>query len=175
MLPRVPGEVLCFALLPPQYDEYAEPLPLVLSLHGGGGSRDQLKGQQPRMEEIWTEGSLSPMVIVTPTVGPRSTYMDFKDGSQKWESFLVGPLLNQLRARFDVRTDVNGTMVTGISMGGMGSLRLAFKFPEIFGAVAALEPAIEPIDDWKDVRAKHRFWCDDETMKPIFGSPVNRD
>lgn len=70
---------------------------------------------------------------------------------------------------------VEGTMVTYISMGGMGSLRLAFKFPVIFGAVAALEPAIEPIDDWKDVRAEHRFWRDDETMEPIFRCPVNRD
>ena len=173
--PLVPGEVLYFALLPPQYGEYEEPLPLVLSLHGGGGSRDQLKGQQPRMEEIWTEGSLPPMVIVTPTVGPRSMYMDFMDGSQKWESFLVGPFLNQIRARFNVRTDVKGTMVTGISMGGMGSLRLAFKFPEIFGAVAALEPAIEPIDDWRDVRAKHRFWRENEAMEPIFGHPISRE
>jgi S-formylglutathione hydrolase len=31
----------------------------------------------------------------------------------------------------------------GISMGGMGSLRMAFKDPTSFLAVAALEPAIE--------------------------------
>ena len=124
---------------------------------------------------MWFEGSLPPKVVVTPTVGPRSTYMDFQDGSQKWESFFVGPLLNHLLASFNVRTGIEGTMVTGNSMGGMGSLRLAFRFLEIFGAVAAVEPAIEPIDDWEDARAKHRFWREDEAMEPIFGSPVSRE
>ena len=60
-------------------------------------------------------------------------------------------------------------------MGGMGSLRLAFKYPELFGAVASMEPGISPIDDWSDMRLKHRFWRGDQLMQSIYGNPVDRD
>ena len=171
----VPGPVEYYALLPPGYDDLDEPLPLVLHLHGGGGSRDQLKGQQQRFTAMWEAGTLPPMVIVMPSVTPRCFYMDYQDGSQKWESFLIGPFLTHLRETLNVRTDRQGTALTGASMGGMGSLRLAFKYPDIFGAVAALEPAIAPIDDWNDMRPKHRFWRADDLMESIYGKPVDRD
>lgn len=171
----VPGPVEYYALLPPGYDDLSEPIPLVLHLHGGGGSRDQLQGQEPRFAAMWEAGTLPPMVIVTPSVTPRCFYMDYQDGSEKWESFLVGPFLAHLRETYNVRTDRRGTLVTGASMGGMGSLRLAFKHPDLFGAVAALEPAIAPIYDWKDMRPKHRFWRADDLMESIYGKPVDRE
>ncbi|MCY4144609.1 MAG: alpha/beta hydrolase-fold protein [Gammaproteobacteria bacterium] len=171
----VPTEVEYYALLPPNYSEEHAALPLVLSLHGGGGSREALKRQQPRIIALWNKDELPPLVIVAPSVAPRSLYMDYKDGSQKWESFLVGPFLAHLRDSFNIRSDRRGTMVTGVSMGGMGSLRMAFKYPEVFGAVAALEPGIEPIDDWKDIRPKHRFWRSDALLESIYGSPVDRE
>lgn len=172
----VPSPVEYYALLPAGYDEMEEPLPLVLNLHGGGGSRDVLGvRQRPIFTGMWEAGTLPPMVIVTPSVTPRCFYMDFKDGSEKWESFLIGPFLAHLRETFNVRTDRRGTLVTGISMGGMGSLRLAFKYPETFGAVASMEPGISPIDDWADMRPKHRFWRGDALMETIYGSPVDRE
>lgn len=171
----VPTEVEYYALLPPNYSEEHAAFPLVLSLHGGGGSREALKRQQPRIVALWNNDELSPMVIVAPSVAPRSFYMDYKDGSQQWESFLVGPFIAHLRDSLNVRSDRRGTMVTGVSMGGMGSLRIAFKYPNLFGAVAALEPGIEPIDDWKDIRPKHKFWRGDALLESIFGSPVDRD
>lgn len=50
-----------------------------------------------------------------------------------------------------MRTDRAGTLIGGISMGGLGSLRIAFKHPELFAAVAAMEPAIYPALRWQDV------------------------
>ena len=53
----------------------------------------------------------------------------------------------------------------GISMGGQGALRLAFKHPELFPVVAALAPAVEyhelygqgtPIDDMYDSKEQCR-------------------
>lgn len=173
--PLVPEEVEYYALLPPNYtDEQAE-FPLVLNLHGGGGSREMLKRQQPRFTELWQEGDLRSMVIVSPSVAPRSFYMDYKDGSQKWETLLIGPFLTHLQEAFNVRTDRRGTLLTGISMGGMGALRMAFKHSDVFGAVAALDPGIEPIDDWADLRPKHRFWRADTLLESIYGKPVDRE
>ena len=171
----VPGPVEYYALVPAGLSSTSEPVPLVLNLHGGGGDRAVLERQQPLFERLWQEGELPPLVIVTPSVAPRCFYMDFEDGSERWESFLTGPFLAHLRERFRVRTDRRGTLVTGISMGGMGSLRLAFKHPELFGAVAAMEPGIEPIDDWAELRPKHRFWRGDRLLEAAYGSPVDRE
>ena len=171
----VPGPVEYYALTPPGYDLIDDPLPLVLNLHGGGGSREVLKRQRSIFVDMWRSGTLPPMVIVTPSVTPRCFYMDYKDGSQRWESFVVGPFLEHLRERFNVRSDRRGTLLTGISMGGMGSLRLALKYPDRFGAVASMEPGISPIDDWVDMREKHRFWRADRLLESIYGKPVDRD
>jgi S-formylglutathione hydrolase FrmB len=58
-----------------------------------------------------------------------------------------------------------GIGLLGISMGGQGALRLAFKHPELFPVVAAIAPAIEyhelygqgtPIDDMYDSKEQCR-------------------
>lgn len=171
----VPGPVVYYAVLPPGYDAEGDPLPLVLDLHGGGGSREVLKRQQPMLDELWADGTIDPMVVVMPSVAPRCFYLDRRDGSERWESFLVGPFLDHLRSRFQVRSDRAGTLVTGISMGGMGSLRLAFKYPDRFGAVAAMEPGIEPVLAWDEIRMKHRFWRSDALLQEAYGDPVDEE
>ena len=171
----VPSPVEYYALLPPGYAERSKPMPLVLNLHGGGGNRGVLERQRPRLDTLFETGEIPPMVVVTPSVTQRSFYMDYEDGSERWETFLVGPFLQHVREHFLVRSDRRGTLITGISMGGMGSLRIAFKHPELFGAVAAMEPGIEPISDFDDMRLKHRFWRGDGLMRAIYGNPVDRE
>jgi S-formylglutathione hydrolase len=169
----VPGPVEFYVLLPPGYDGNAERYPLVIDLHGGGGSRAVLERQKPLFDRLWSESRIAPMVIAMPSVTPRCFYMDFRDGKEKWESFVMGPFLDHLRATWNVRSDQRGTLITGISMGGMGSLRMALKYPDRFGAVAAMEPGIEPILEWKEMRPKHRFWRSDELMGAAYGAPVD--
>ena len=88
---------------------------------------------------------------------------------------MIGPFLDHLRERFNLRSDARGTMLTGASMGGMGSLRLAFKYPEKFGAVAGMEPGTDPVMEWDEIRPKHRFWRSDALMEQAFGKPIDKD
>ncbi len=169
----VPSPVLYYALLPPGWQRDGEPLPLVLNLHGGGGDREVLRRQQPTLEKMWAAGELRAMVIVTPSVTARGFYLDRRDGSEHWETFIIQELLAHLRERFGVRQDRAGTLITGISMGGMGSLRLAFKYPELFGAVAGMEPGIEPILAWSAMQSKHRFWRADQLLLAAYGRKVD--
>lgn len=169
----VPSPVEYYALLPPGYTPGGEALPLVLNLHGGGGDREVIRRQVPMFDELWASGELPAMVIVTPSVTERGFYMDFKDGPEKWESFIIGPFLEHLRATYNVTADPKKTFITGISMGGMGSLRIAFKHPELFGAVAGQEPGISPIFRWEEMKPKHRFWRADELFERAYGKPVD--
>ena len=66
------------------------------------------------------------------------------------------------------------TAVLGISMGGMGALRLAFKRPNDFRVVAALEPGIEPALEFSEIEPRDRFWRSEELFERIYGAPLER-
>lgn len=170
----VPGPVPVTVYTPPGYDpERASPYPLLIQLHGGGGSNKNMNAMAGLLEQAIAEGRLPPVVSVMPSVG-RSFYMDFRDGSEKWESFVVKDLLAWMRRSYHLVPGRDGTLITGISMGGMGSLRMAFKHPSVFQAVASMEPGIEPALAFDDIQLRDRFWRSDALFERIYGSPVDR-
>ena len=149
-------------------------LPVIYLLHGGGGGDGFVDRLEGLFRKAWDEGMLPPAVVLTPHVG-RSFYMNFKDGSERWEDFVVGPLLEDGRERFGAATSRAETVAVGISMGGMGALRLAFKHPEVFAGVAALEPGIEPALSYEAIELEDRFWRGPALFERIFGSPVDEE
>jgi S-formylglutathione hydrolase len=167
---RVPSPVEYLVLLPPGYDADDAQYPLLLWLHGGGGSREFLRRQQALFEQAWAEHGVQPMVVATPSAG-RSFYLDYHDGSERWETFLLEEFLPALASRY--RVAGTSRYIGGISMGGMGSLRIAFKHPDRVLAVIALEPGIEPALAWADVGLEDKFWRSDELLEARYGRPVD--
>jgi S-formylglutathione hydrolase len=170
----VPGPVDYRVLTPDGPDAAMQDCPLMLCLHGGLGGHDLLEQVAPVIEEMWRSGALPQMIVATPETG-HSFYLDYRDGSQLWESFLMRELLPHLRARYPVSRQRGRTLVGGVSMGGMGALRLGLKYPDSFGAVAAWEPAIEPALAWPEVRLEDRFWRSAELMEIRFGRPFDEE
>jgi S-formylglutathione hydrolase len=158
-------------LLPDGYDPTGPPLPLLFLLHGGTGDNGFLTNVRAVVDSRWAAGSLPKLIAVTPNA-ERSFYMDFRDGSQKWETLLTGPFLDHLRKTYRIAAGRN-VYVMGPSMGGMGSLRLAFKHPDIFAGLAALEPAVDPVFHWKDVLPRHKFYRPQEVLEFIYGKPID--
>lgn len=148
-----------------------EASPLILYLHGGGGSAKQLEGMTATIDEVTHSGALVPAIWSTPSAG-RSFYMDYRDGSQHWESVLIDEYLPLLLRSNEV--DPEQVYVMGTSMGGMGALRFAFKHPDKFAGVVALEPAIEAATDWRETLPIDRHYRED-VYPVIFGSPVDAD
>lgn len=172
---NVPGDVELCVYLPPGFAATpARAYPLMLLLHGGDGSAKDLARFAPVLDSAIGAGRVAPLIVAMPSAG-RSLYMDYRDGSERWESFVLHDLLPHLRATLPVEGTRQRTFVGGWSMGGLGSLRLAFKHPELFGAVAALEPAIEPALAWRDIGPEVKFWRSDEIYERIFGRPVDVD
>lgn len=169
----VPNPVPYSVLIPDGAKESATALPLMLYLHGGGGSRDILKLVGKTFEDMWREGKLPKMIVVTPSVTPRCFYMDYRDGTERWETTLLGPFTEFIEKTYNASRDPKLHFVMGASMGGMGGLRMAFKHPDKFGAVIALEPGIEPILHWKDMKPRHRFWRSDDLFDAAYGKPMD--
>jgi S-formylglutathione hydrolase len=169
----VPSPAKYSVLLPPGYDPAKGPYPLVLLLHGGNGDNGFLAAERPNIEKAWADGDLPPAIVVTPDAH-RSLYMDYRDGSQKWETWIVSELIPDVRHRYAAGPGPSKTVVTGISMGGLGALRLGLDHPEVFGGLAALEPGIEPALSFDDVKMRNRFQRDDAFFRSIFGTPVDK-
>ena len=156
--------------LPDELDQ-RQPAPLIINLHGGGGSEEDLKGFIDTISEVTKNGAIPPAVWSMPGAG-RSFYMDYQDKSAHWESIIIEEYLPHLLSTHNIDSD--RIYIMGISMGGMGGLRLAFKYPEKFAGVAVLEPAIEASLHWKDVSALDSFYRADQ-YEEKFGKPVDAD
>jgi len=181
---NVPAPVPITYYLPKNYDaNRAERYPLLIQLHGGGSSNKAMENYSPispdggmggLLDQAIENGLVAPMVSVMPSAG-RSFYMNFRDGSQNWEDFVMKDLLPYMRKNFNVVQGREGTFITGISMGGMGSLRMAVKYPEVFQAVASQEPAVEPALAYDDIKLRDTFYRPDTLIKQIYGDPIDKD
>ena len=166
------GAVEYAILLPDSYSPDGERFPLLLLLHGAGGDREQIARIEPQISEMWASNGLPPMVVVTPSVATGSIYLDSYDGKERWESFLMDEFLPHLRARYRVSRERETTMVSGGSMGGLGSLRLGFKYPETFGAIAAMQPGAWPGVTWDEVPDRNKI-RPPERIANLFGDPFD--
>ena len=99
---------------------------------------------KPYMDKAWASGDLTPCVVVTPVTGS-SFYIDWSDGTNQWDSFITGQMLDFVRGKYNVRQDRAGTVIGGASAGGQGTLRIALRHPELFVAAAAMEPGFPPV------------------------------
>ncbi len=123
-------EPVPYAVLAPKVEGV---LPLCLFLLGAGGTREALVELEPVFD------ALPPMILCTPT--PRNDYYIEDPGAARWDSFFADDLLPHLRASWKTS---GTTWVCGISGGGYGALKLAFRRPDLFAAVAAMQPMLEP-------------------------------
>ena len=132
----------------------------ILHLHGAGL---ETLTDRPAFTRLFDELRL---VCVCPH-GQRSWWGDRVcaafDPQVTPERYLLQSVVPFFRERWGIAP--RGIGIQGISMGGQGALRLAFKYPNIFPVVAAIAPAIEyhelygqgmPIDDMYDSKEQCR-------------------
>ena len=151
-----PDGVPYAVLMPPGYDDGAA-YPLCILLHGGGGSRDNLAVLKPLFDQWWATGIVPPMVIASASTGAMSYYLDHPDGSARWEAFIAENFPEYLRDKYNAGRNRASTFIAGISMGGYGALKIAFARPDQFGAVAAIQPLLEPGFRDAEIGARNRL------------------
>jgi S-formylglutathione hydrolase FrmB len=140
----VPGRIGFCAMLPPSYD--ANPgkrFPVLYFLHGLGGDQSFLtsSGASSVIEDAWEQKRLGEFVIITPQ-GENTFYINSRDGHVLYEDFFVREFVPQMEKRFRLTGGRAGRAIGGVSMGGYGALRFAFKYPQMFASVAVHMPAL---------------------------------
>jgi pimeloyl-ACP methyl ester carboxylesterase len=145
-------------------------VPVLVWLHGGGGSRRFLESCKAQFVSCWADRSLPAMVVATPSAG-WSFYLDRQDGSELWETFLLDEFVPAIRAETGA-TD-GPLLIGGISVGALGALRMAFKRPDRFTAVVAVEPTVEAALTWDRVPSRDRVHMPQSVRTKLFGDPLD--
>lgn len=135
------GSISYLLYLPKAYSaDDAKKVPLMLFLHGRGESKGPLSSVKrwgiPHFIDL---GVNFPYVIASPQCPPSP-----KSWSSPEEQALLVALLDHLNKTFKV--DENRVYLTGLSMGGFGSWRLAADHPERFAAVVPICGGGDPRD-----------------------------
>ncbi len=131
--------------LPEGYnDELEKKWPLMIFLHGAGerGSDiEKIKVHGPPM--LVEKGKGFPFIIISPQA---------KNG---WDEDLLYEMITDFISKN--RVDVDRVYLTGLSMGGYGTWKLAQKHPEMFAAIVPICGGGNSKDIWK---LRHMpVWC----------------
>ncbi len=79
--------------------------------------------------------------VVIPN-GENSFWLDGISTGHKFCTFLGEELVEFVRKTFNLALRKEDTCIMGLSMGGFGALHTAFRYPEVFGKLAALSSAL---------------------------------
>jgi predicted peptidase len=121
--------------------QVAGKFPLIVSLHGiGERGSDLWLLKRDGLPEILDGYDSFPFIVVSPQC-PSSTEWYYNDGVDT----LLNKLLDSVIARYPV--DTSRMYLTGYSMGGIGTLYLAIRYPRRFAALVPIAFRIEPYWD----------------------------
>jgi enterochelin esterase-like enzyme len=127
--------------VPPCFDPAKQRYPAVYLLQGSGDIEGQWErlGFVTRAHRLMAAGELPPFLIVMPNndidMGEASKFLNSAEGPGSWEDFIVNDVVPLVDAKYAGWADPLGRAIGGISRGGYWSLEIAFRNPNVFGAV----------------------------------------
>ena len=132
------------AYLPASFDtDKTKQFPVLYYLHGLGDNEQSLlnAGGWDLIEDMRRTGKVGDFVVLAPN-GGHTFFMNSADGKIRYEDFLTKEFMPQMEKKYRISGTRAKRGITGVSMGGFGALRLAFKYPQQFAAVSAQMPAL---------------------------------
>ena len=169
------GPVRYCAYLPASFDQdKTRRYPVLYFLHGLGDNEQSLLnfGGWDVVSELRRQGKVGDFVILAPS-GGRTFYINSVTGKVRYEDFLLKEFMPQMEKKYRATGTRATRGVTGISMGGYGALRLAFKYPDQFAAVSAQMPAL--ISELPSDISSGAPGSVGALLGDVFGSPLNRE
>lgn len=124
---------------PDGYSSAGRSYPTVYLLHGGSGSFSDWHKKVIEKDLLTRLANQYEILIITPSVGPASYYYDSPLlDSVQYESYLIKELIPFVDNHYNTIKQREGRAITGLSMGGHGSMMLSAKHPELFTAAGSM-------------------------------------
>jgi len=161
------------AFLPASFDQdKTRHYPVLYYLHGlGDNEQSLLNGGWDVISELRHQGKIGEFVVLAPS-GGHTFYLNSENGKVRYDDFFTKEFMPQMEKKYRAEGTRATRGITGVSMGGYGALRFAFKYPDQFAAVSAQMPALIA-DLPKDLNAGGEG-SPGSLMGSVFGSPFDR-
>lgn len=156
--------------LPPDYYTSNRRYPVLYLLHGISDNETSWVqfGEADRIADAGIRsGEIPPMIIVMPDAGA-TFYINDYQSKVRYEDMFVQEFIPHIDSTFRTRPQRDYRAVSGLSMGGYGSLVLAMHHPELFVACAALSAAVRTDESLVNV-PDERY---NTVYAPLYSGPV---
>ena len=160
--------------LPANYDSTHRRYPVLYFLHGlfeDYHAWDE-NGGKTILDTMVGRRTIGPFLVVLPNAGRRSFYVNSYDGHERYEDFLIQELVPTIDRQYRTIPSPGARGISGVSMGGYGSLHLAMRHPDVFGSVSAQGAAlVSSLPNPLPSEGKWGFY--QHVLAEAFGYPVN--
>jgi S-formylglutathione hydrolase FrmB len=145
--------------LPADYEISNRSYPVVYLLHGYSDDETGWVqfGEVANIADKGIEnGDLTNVIIVMPD-GKVTWYCNDYKMANPWEDMFIKEFIPTIEKRYRIRAEKQFRAVSGLSMGGYGSLMLAMRYPDLFSSCVAFSSGIftdeylmiQPENDYK--------------------------
>jgi len=131
-------------VLPDSYKKNKSSYPVLYLLHGGGGHfRDWLTSTPDKMV-VKNLADQYNLIIVMPEGETFGWYLNSPVNKEsQFESYLIDDVIKRIDQTYRTVKDRKGRVITGLSMGGHGSLYLSARHPDLFCAAGSMSGAVD--------------------------------
>ena len=134
------GKELPYRLwLPSGYETSDRRYPVLYLLHGLGGNENDWWD----MSDLSDYAGKYQLIIVTPGVGDSWYANSAGDPAAKYEDVIPKDLIPYIDANYRTVADRNGRAIAGLSMGGLGALKYALRYPQLFAFAGSFSGALD--------------------------------
>lgn len=154
--------------LPPDYQAGKRSYPVVYLLHGYTDNETgwiQFGEVNMAADRAIASREIPAMIIVMPDA-KATWYLNNADGSEKFEDMFVSEFIPFIDKTYRTRAQKEFRGVSGLSMGGFGSLLYSLKHPDLFVACAAFSSAVWTEEEVKAMSSDNR----DGLFEKLFGT-----
>jgi len=131
-------------VLPDSYKKNKSSYPVLYLLHGGGGHfRDWLTSTPDKML-VKNLADQYNLIIVMPEGEAFGWYLNSPVNKEsQFETYIIDEVIGKVDKTYRTVKDRKGRVVTGLSMGGHGSLYLSTRHPDLFCAAGSMSGALD--------------------------------
>jgi S-formylglutathione hydrolase FrmB len=138
-------------ILPQSYAKSKANFPVLYLLHGGYGHFDDWIRKTPDRTLLQRLADQYHLIIAMPEGEVFSYYLDspvVKDS--QFETYLTKEVVDRIDKTYRTVRSAKGRVITGLSMGGYGSLYLATRHPDVYCAAGSMSGALNlDMSSWK--------------------------
>ncbi len=159
--------------LPAGYDTSDKTYPVIYFLHGlfGSENRWEQRGAKSIVDKLIADGTITPAIIAIAD-GDNSFYVNAVNGQAAYEDYIINDFLPYIESTYRIDPRRSQRAISGISMGGFGSLMLGMRHPDLFSSVSAHSAVLIPVPlDQLPPRLLQSYQA--QFFEAVFGNPVN--